>query len=97
MTRREVITKSDGLRHRDGSACPPLIRWKLDDCETRTDRQIPQQLYHAPKNKPSKEHSFKQGYIDTFAGTGYRDARQGDAREKSSQTLLLPNLAEWEP
>jgi hypothetical protein len=29
----------------------------------------------ALKDKPSKEYPFVKGYIDAFAGTGYRDAR----------------------
>jgi len=50
----------------------------------------------ALKDKPSKEHPFRKGYIDAFAGTGYRDARRDDFGE-SSQALLLPDLAEKEP
>ncbi len=49
------------------------------------------------KDKPSKQNPFKKGYIDAFAGTGYRDARQVDSDEKSSQVLLLPDLAAQEP
>jgi len=51
----------------------------------------------ALKDKPSKDQPFRKGCIDAFAGTGYRDARQGDARQSSSQMLLLPDLAEQEP
>ncbi|HLH78257.1 MAG TPA: three-Cys-motif partner protein TcmP [Candidatus Binataceae bacterium] len=50
----------------------------------------------ALKDKPSKQQPFKKGYIDAFAGTGYRDARRGDD-ENPSQALLLPDLAEQEP
>jgi three-Cys-motif partner protein len=50
----------------------------------------------ALKDKPSKEHPFVKGYIDAFAGTGYRDARQDDPKD-TSQSLLLPDLAEAEP
>lgn len=50
----------------------------------------------ALKDKPTKEHPFRKGYIDAFAGTGYRDARREDGGE-SSQALLLPDLAEKEP
>ncbi len=49
----------------------------------------------ALKDKPSKEHPFRKGYIDAFAGTGYRDARRDD--ESSQASLLLPDLAEKEP
>ena len=51
----------------------------------------------ALKDKPSKEHPFVKGYIDAFAGTGYRNARRDDRSEDTSQTLLLPDLAEAEP
>jgi three-Cys-motif partner protein len=51
----------------------------------------------ALKDQPSKHHPFKKGYIDAFAGTGYRDARRADGDEKSSQALLLPDLAGQEP
>lgn len=51
----------------------------------------------ALQDKPSKEHPFRKGYIDAFAGTGYRDARRDDDAGGSSQTLLLPDLAEKEP
>jgi three-Cys-motif partner protein len=51
----------------------------------------------ALQDKPSKEHPFRKGYIDAFAGTGYRDARRDDDAAGSSQTLLLPDLAEKEP
>jgi three-Cys-motif partner protein len=48
----------------------------------------------ALKNQPSREHPFVKGYIDAFAGTGYRDARRDD---QPGQTLLLPDLAEQAP
>jgi len=48
----------------------------------------------ALKDKPTKEHPFRKGYIDAFAGTGYRDARQGDAE---ASAMLLPDLAGTEP
>jgi three-Cys-motif partner protein len=51
----------------------------------------------ALKDKPSKEHPFVKGYIDAFAGTGYRHARQDDRGEDISQALLLPDLAGAEP
>jgi three-Cys-motif partner protein len=51
----------------------------------------------ALKDKPSNEHPFRKGYIDAFAGTGYRDARRDGRDSASSQVLLLPDLAEKEP
>ncbi len=51
----------------------------------------------ALKNKPSKNQPFRKGYIDAFAGTGYRDARRDDESGNVLQGLLLPDLAEQEP
>ena len=51
----------------------------------------------ALKNKPTAARAFKKGYIDAFAGTGYRDVRRDDSETKSSQGLLFPDLAEKEP
>jgi three-Cys-motif partner protein len=51
----------------------------------------------ALKHKPSTDHPFVKGYIDAFAGTGYRDARQEDRGEDTSQARLLPDLAGAEP
>lgn len=51
----------------------------------------------ALRGKPSTEHPFVKGYIDAFAGTGYRDARRDDRTAHASQALLLPDLAEAEP
>ncbi len=51
----------------------------------------------ALKNKPSAARPFKKGYIDAFAGSGYRDAKREDSSEFSSQGLLFPDLAEPEP
>ena len=51
----------------------------------------------ALKGKPSTEHPFVKGYIDAFAGTGYRNARRDDRTDDASQALLLPDLAEAEP
>jgi len=51
----------------------------------------------ALKDKPSKHRPFKKGYIDAFAGTGYRDARREDTVGGGLQTLLLPDLAAPEP
>jgi three-Cys-motif partner protein len=45
----------------------------------------------ALKNTP-----FRKGYIDAFAGTGYRDAKP-DSDDGLSQTLLFPDLATQEP
>lgn len=49
----------------------------------------------ALKDKPSKERPFCKGYIDGFAGTGYRDACHDGAAEV--QAPLFPDLAESEP
>jgi three-Cys-motif partner protein len=51
----------------------------------------------ALKGKPSTEHPFVKGYVDAFAGTGYRDARRDDRTADASQALLLPDLAGAEP
>jgi three-Cys-motif partner protein len=51
----------------------------------------------ALKDKPSKERPFVKGYIDAFAGTGYRDARREDDAGESSQTLMFPDFAGKEP
>jgi len=51
----------------------------------------------ALKDKPSKSYPFRKGYIDAFAGTGYRDARRHDDPGSTSQDLLHADLAEQEP
>ncbi len=51
----------------------------------------------ALKDKPSRQQPFRKGYIDAFAGTGYRDAHRDDYPADSSQTLLFPDLAGQEP
>jgi three-Cys-motif partner protein len=51
----------------------------------------------ALKDKPAKDRPFVKGYIDAFAGTGYREARQDDRTDDAAQTLLLPDLAGAEP
>ena len=51
----------------------------------------------ALQDKPSKDHPFRKGYIDAFAGTGYREARRDSDAGGSTQALLLPDLAEKEP
>lgn len=48
----------------------------------------------ALKDKPTQDRPFRKGYIDAFAGTGYRDARRDD---EPTLSLLLPDLAETEP
>lgn len=48
----------------------------------------------ALKDQPSKNHAFRKGYIDGFAGTGYRDAHRD---ESDSQTPLFPDLGEADP
>jgi len=50
----------------------------------------------ALKNKPSKEHPFVKGYIDAFAGTGYRDAPQDKRPGSAPQAVLFPDLASHE-
>jgi three-Cys-motif partner protein len=49
----------------------------------------------ALKDKPSKEKPFTRGYIDAFAGTGYRGSRQGNPAE-SKLSLPFPDLADDE-
>lgn len=51
----------------------------------------------ALKDKPSRAHPFVKGYIDAFAGTGYREARRPPRTDGGTQTLLLPDLAGAEP
>ncbi len=46
----------------------------------------------ALKNTP-----FRKGYIDAFAGTGYRDVKPESEDDSSSQFLPFPDLAELEP
>lgn len=50
----------------------------------------------ALKNQPSSQRPFRKGYIDAFAGTGYRSAQRDDKGEHSA-AVLLPDLAEPEP
>lgn len=40
---------------------------------------------------------FRLGYIDAFAGTGYRDARGESFGESAAQSPLFPDLAQEEP
>jgi len=51
----------------------------------------------ALKEKPTKERPFIKAYIDAFAGTPYRYARNDYGPEGSSQGLLFPDLAGKEP
>lgn len=44
-----------------------------------------------------KDTKFRKGYIDAFAGTGYRAARRDESEGESAQTLLLPELGAEEP
>jgi three-Cys-motif partner protein len=46
----------------------------------------------ALKNAP-----FEKAFIDAFAGSGYRRARQGSESGESAQSLLFPDLAEPDP
>ncbi len=52
----------------------------------------------ALKNQPSADRLFRKAYIDTFADTGYRDARRSDDEdgEASRGSLLFPDLAKKE-
>ena len=50
----------------------------------------------ALKNKPTPEKPFRKGFIDAFAGTGYRDARREDDDRRQEQ-LAFPDLAGDEP
>ena len=43
-----------------------------------------------------KSTPFRKLYIDAFAGTGYRDARQSD-EEETPQSTLFPDMVEPEP
>lgn len=51
----------------------------------------------ALQDKPTVEQPFVKGYIDAFAGTGYRDAQRESSGGPSAQSLLFPDLAEEEP
>jgi three-Cys-motif partner protein len=46
--------------------------------------------------KPTPERPFRKAYIDAFAGTGSRTARERDA-SGAAETLLFPDLAEAAP
>lgn len=49
----------------------------------------------ALQGKPTKERPFRKGYIDAFAGTGYRtEKREGSAQQTE---LLFPDLAAAAP
>lgn len=48
----------------------------------------------ALKDKPTKERPFRKAYIDAFAGTGYRDAKE---KTRVPETALFPDLAAKEP
>lgn len=51
----------------------------------------------ALKDKPTPRKPFQKLYIDAFAGTGYREARQGDTDSSQSALFPVPDLAEPEP
>lgn len=53
--------------------------------------------YLASYKTALKDKPFTKGYIDAFAGSGYRDARRKLDAGNLSQTLLFPDLAEPEP
>jgi len=48
----------------------------------------------ALKDQPTRDHSFRKGYIDGFAGTGYRDVYREEA---GPQAPLFPDLADADP
>lgn len=50
----------------------------------------------ALEGKPSPEQPFRKAYIDAFAGTGTRTARESES-SGTSETLLFPDLAEAAP
>lgn len=88
MTKRDQGSK-DGKAHRFGggwtSAKLGVLAGYLTSYTT------------ALKDKPTPDRAFKKGYIDAFAGTGYRDVRRDDSAADSPQSLLFPDLAENEP
>jgi three-Cys-motif partner protein len=50
----------------------------------------------ALKDKPSADKPFRKAYIDAFAGTGYRTARER-GMSSTSDNLLFPDLADAAP
>ncbi len=50
----------------------------------------------ALKDKPTPERAFRKAYIDAFAGTGSRTARERET-SGAAETLLFPDLAEPAP
>lgn len=50
----------------------------------------------ALKDKPSADKPFRKAYIDAFAGTGYRTARERGAAS-TLDSLLFPDLADGAP
>jgi three-Cys-motif partner protein len=50
----------------------------------------------ALEGKPTPEQPFRKAYIDAFAGTGTRTARESESGG-ASETLLFPDLAEAAP
>jgi three-Cys-motif partner protein len=53
--------------------------------------------HHAAPTTALKNTPFRKGYIDAFAGTGYRDAKSDSETGVSSQSPLFPDLATQEP
>lgn len=45
----------------------------------------------ALKDKPTQERPFRKGYIDAFAGTGYRDTRREDDASQTSCCRTSPS------
>lgn len=50
----------------------------------------------ALRDKPTAGNPFRKGFIDAFAGTGYRHARREDVGPSQAR-LVLPDLAEQAP
>lgn len=50
----------------------------------------------ALKNQPTAASPFRKGFIDAFAGTGYRSARREDG-DRGQEPLAFPDLADDEP
>lgn len=51
----------------------------------------------ALKDQPTQDRPFRKGYIDAFAGSGYRQSRREDAAGDTAQATLFPDLAADEP
>jgi hypothetical protein len=78
----EMTKRSAGKGHRFGG----------DWTDTKLDviARYLESYTTALHDKPTKEHPFRKAYIDAFAGTGYRDARQENGSSKKN--LCFPTL-----